>query len=51
MAAWDTDMNFRQRVVSDPRIKVFLDRVALENTFDLNRHLRFVDAIFARVFK
>jgi adenylosuccinate lyase len=51
MAAWETETNFRQRVVSDPRIKVFLDRVALENTFDLNRHLRYVDAIFARVFK
>jgi adenylosuccinate lyase len=51
MAAWETETNFRQRVVGDPRIKVFLDRAALENTFDLNRHLRYVDAIFARVFK
>ncbi len=51
MGAWETETNFRQRVVSDPRIKIFLDRNALENTFDLNRHLRFVDAIFDRVFK
>jgi adenylosuccinate lyase len=50
MAAWETETNFRQRVVSDARIKIFLDRNALENTFDLKRHLRFVDAIFARVF-
>jgi len=51
MAAWETETNFRQRVLADARIKVFLNRAALENTFDLNRHLRYVDAIFARVFK
>src|SRR3984957_10691695 len=51
MAAWETETNFRQRVAADARIKVFLNRAALENTFDLNRHLRYVDAIFARVFK
>jgi adenylosuccinate lyase len=51
MAAWETETNFRQRVVADPRIKVFLDRVALEYAFDLNRHLKYVDAIFERVFK
>jgi adenylosuccinate lyase len=50
MAAWETETNFRQRVVTDARIKIFLDRNALENTFDLKRHLRFVDAIFVRVF-
>jgi len=50
MAAWETETNFRQRVVGDARIKIFLDRAALENTFDLSRHLRYVDAIFARVF-
>ena len=51
MAAWETETNFRQRVVSDSRIKIFLNREALENTFDLNRQLRSVDAIFSRVFR
>jgi adenylosuccinate lyase len=51
MAAWETETNFRQRVGADPRITIFLDRTALENAFDLNRHLRYVDAIFDRVFK
>jgi adenylosuccinate lyase len=51
MAAWETETNFRQRVLADSRIKIFLSAAALENTFDLNRHLRYVDAIFARVFK
>jgi len=50
MAAWETETNFRQRVVGDPRIKIFLNREALDHTFDLNRQLRHVDAIFARVF-
>jgi adenylosuccinate lyase len=38
MAAWESDGNFRERVA------------ALERTFDLGRQLRYVDAIFARVF-
>jgi adenylosuccinate lyase len=61
MAAWETETNsgglqvepapdFRQRVASDPRITKVLDSAALERTFDLNRQLRHVDAIFARVF-
>ena len=50
MAAWETDTSFRERVAKDPRITKFLDGKALEHTFDLQRHLRYVDAIFARVF-
>jgi adenylosuccinate lyase len=50
MAAWETDTSFRERVANDPRITKFLDAKALEHTFDLQRQLRHVDAIFARVF-
>jgi len=50
MAAWETDTSFRERVANDSRIAKFLDAKALEHTFDLQRHLRYVDAIFARVF-
>jgi adenylosuccinate lyase len=50
MAAWETDASFRERVANDSRIAIFLDAKALEHTFDLQRHLRYVDAIFARVF-
>jgi adenylosuccinate lyase len=50
MAAWETDSSFRERVGKDPRITNYLDAKALEHTFDLQRHLRYVDAIFARVF-
>src|SRR6266436_4751935 len=50
MAAWETDSSFRDRVANDSRITRFLDAKALEHTFDLQRQLRYVDAIFARVF-
>lgn len=50
MAAWESESSFRDRVAADPRIKNFMDDVALAHTFDLKRQLRYVDAIFARVF-
>jgi adenylosuccinate lyase len=50
MAAWESDTNFRDRVAADPRIARFLDSKELAHTFDLQRQLRYVDAIFDRVF-
>jgi adenylosuccinate lyase len=50
MAAWEEESSFRERVSRDPRIQKYLDAKALEHTFDLNRQLRYVDAIFERVF-
>jgi adenylosuccinate lyase len=50
MAAWETDTSFRERVAKDPRITAYLDPEALAHTFDLQRQLRYVDAIFDRVF-
>src|SRR5450432_3312372 len=50
MAAWETDTSFRERVAGDPRITKYLDAKALAHTFDLQRQLRYVNAIFARVF-
>jgi adenylosuccinate lyase len=50
MAAWETDTSFRERVASDARISKYLDAEALANTFDLQRQLRYVHAIFDRVF-
>jgi adenylosuccinate lyase len=50
MAAWETDTSFRERVANDPRIRKYLDAAALKHSFDLQRQLRYVDAIFARVF-
>jgi adenylosuccinate lyase len=50
MVAWETDTSFRKRVASDARITKYLDAKALAHTFDLQRQLRYVDAIFDRVF-
>src|SRR5262249_54876637 len=50
MAAWESDTSFRERVAKDPRVTRYLDAKALAHTFDLQRQLRYVDAIFDRVF-
>ena len=50
MAAWEAESSFRERVASDARIQKYLNAKALEQTFDLQRQLRYVDAIFERVF-
>ena len=50
MAAWETDSSFQERVSNDARITKYLDAKALAHTFDLQRQLRCVDAIFDRVF-
>src|ERR1700737_3816854 len=50
MAAWEDDSSFHDRVAADQRITKYLDSKALAHAFDLQRQLRYVDAIFARVF-
>ena len=50
MYAWENETSFRERVAADQNIRKFLDDKALAHTFDLQRQLRYVDAIFARTF-
>jgi len=50
MAAFESDSSFRDRVAADARITKYLDAAALAHAFDLQRQLRYVDAIFDRVF-
>jgi adenylosuccinate lyase len=50
MSAWESDSSFYDRVAADANIRKFLDEKALARTFDLQRQLRGVDAIFRRVF-
>ncbi|HYL63550.1 MAG TPA: adenylosuccinate lyase [Candidatus Methylomirabilis sp.] len=50
MAAWESDASFRERVAKDARIGKYLDANALARTFDLQRQLRYVGAIFDRAF-
>ncbi len=50
MAAWESETSFQDRVSADTSIRKFLDEKALAHTFDLQRQLCAVDAIFRRVF-
>src|SRR5258707_8700662 len=50
MSAWESETSFRDRVAADARITKYLDAKALAHTFDLQRQLRYVEAIFDRVF-
>jgi adenylosuccinate lyase len=50
MAAWESDSSFKERVSNDARIAKYLDSNALARTFDLQRQLRYVSAIFDRAF-
>jgi adenylosuccinate lyase len=50
MEAWESDSSFEKRVADDARITKYLDAQGLAHTFDLQRQLRFVDAIFERTF-
>src|SRR6516225_8908279 len=50
MRAWTEGLNFRQLVLNDPNITGRVSHDALDRSFDLNRQLRNVDKIFARVF-
>jgi len=50
MVAWEAESSFRERVGRDARITKYLTAKELEHTFDLNRQLRNVDQLFARVF-
>ncbi|MCL5262796.1 MAG: adenylosuccinate lyase [Acidobacteria bacterium] len=49
MNAWNNDLVFRELVAADPDITSKLSPEKLAHTFDLNRQLGNVDAIFERV--
>jgi adenylosuccinate lyase len=50
MHAWKEGLNFRQLILKDKQITGRVPRQQLERAFDLNRQLRNIDGIFARVF-
>src|SRR5271157_1057774 len=49
MRAWKEDLNFREEVARDPAIAKLLSSEKLAETFDYERQLGNVDAIFTRV--
>ena len=50
MRSWESGEAFRDLVSRDARITGSLPRAEIDRAFDLNHHLRHVDAIFERVF-
>jgi adenylosuccinate lyase len=50
MRAWKEDLNFRDLVLKDKEIRRRVPRQQIERAFDLQRQLRNIDGIFARVF-
>jgi adenylosuccinate lyase len=50
MKAWQDGVNFRELIAADPEIASRISRQQIDRAFDLNRQLRNVDKIFARVF-
>jgi adenylosuccinate lyase len=48
METWDRGGDFRERVLSEPRIGALLSKEEIERAFSLDAALRHVDAIFAR---
>ena len=50
LRAWEEDGSFRELVEADPDIREVLGREDYDRAFSLERQLRNVDAIFARVF-
>ncbi len=51
MRAWKEDLNFHDLVLADKEITSKVPRKQIEYAFDLQRQLRNVDKIFARVFE
>ncbi|MFY9560596.1 MAG: adenylosuccinate lyase [Terriglobales bacterium] len=50
MRAWKEDLDFHRLVIEDPNIARRVPRAKIEHAFDLQRQLRNIDKIFARVF-
>jgi adenylosuccinate lyase len=50
MRAWKEDLNFRELILNDHEIGGRVSRAKIERAFDLQRQLKNIDKIFARVF-
>ncbi|RLB09841.1 MAG: adenylosuccinate lyase [Deltaproteobacteria bacterium] len=50
LKAWKEGLDFKTLVLKDKDIADYLSHDKIENLFDLNHHLRYVDHIFDRVF-
>ena len=50
MRAWKENLDFHELIVNDPEIRGRMPRARIERAFDLDRQLKNIDKIFARVF-
>ncbi len=50
MEVWDTGGEFKQLITQDQEIAKHLSRQEIEEIFDLDYHLKYVDELFERVF-
>ena len=50
MRAWEEESDFRAAIESDPEVGKFMTRAQIAESFSLDRQLRNIDKIFARVF-
>ena len=50
MHAWKENLDFHELIVNDPEIRGRVPRAKIERAFDLQRQLKNIDKIFARVF-
>jgi adenylosuccinate lyase len=50
LKVWDEGVDFKDLLFRDEEIRRYLSQEEIETLFDVNRHLKHVDAIFDRVF-
>ncbi len=50
MQVWETGKEFKDLILNDLEIREHLSREQIEEVFDVNYHLKYVDEIFERVF-
>jgi adenylosuccinate lyase len=50
MHAWEEESDFRAAIEADPEIRAALRPQQIDKAFSLERQLRNIDKIFARVF-
>jgi len=51
LQAWSTGESFKQLIVNDPEIQNYLSNKEIDETFSVEQHLKYVEEIFARVFR
>jgi adenylosuccinate lyase len=50
MAVWQEKTDLKSQILTNEEIKTYLKPAEIEEIFDLNHYLRYVDNIFARIF-